>query len=156
MDKNQPIFAPREIFEQILKYSVMVTFDLIVELPSGGVVLVWRKIAPYKNVWALPGLRMLKNETIEQTLLRITTQELGLHVDPKQRRFLGQFVGKFTTEQNRQDLSTGYVVRALSDEITINLDHFSKYIIVSNAAEIPKTKIGAMYKFYLQQYFEVK
>ena len=52
------VYAPREIFERILKYAVIPTFDLILECRSQGVVLVRRKIAPYKNTWALPGLRM--------------------------------------------------------------------------------------------------
>lgn len=152
MARNKPIFAPREIFEQILEYSVMATFDLVVELPDGGIVLLWRKIAPYQNVWALPGMRMYKNESIDQTLERIAKQELGLQIETKSRRFLGQYVGKFTTEHNRQDLSTGYIVRATSNDITINEEHFTRYRIVRSAAEIPQP-LGAMYKFYLQQYF---
>jgi ADP-ribose pyrophosphatase YjhB (NUDIX family) len=150
---NEPIFAPREIFEQILEYSVMVTFDLVIEMPDGSVVLVWRKIAPYQNVWALPGLRMYKNETIEQTLERIALQELGLQIDVANRRILGQYVGKFSTEHNRQDLSTGYVVKALSGDIKLNDDHFTRYKVVRSVADIPQP-LGAMYKFYLQKYFE--
>ena len=42
-------FAPREIFEKILEYAVIPTFDLIVRLGDRGVILVHRKIAPYRN-----------------------------------------------------------------------------------------------------------
>lgn len=50
-------FAPREVFEHVLEYAVIPTFDLVVELPEdGGVVLARRTIAPYRNKRALPGL----------------------------------------------------------------------------------------------------
>jgi len=148
----EPIFAPRDVFEQILQYAVIPTFDLVVELPEGGVVVVYRKIAPYQNKWALPGLRMYKNETIDDTLLRIAKQELGIRIDPKSRKLIGQYVGKFTTEFHRQDLSSGYVVGALDNEVQLNDNHFSKYKIIKNIHDIPEP-IGAMYNFYLTEYF---
>ena len=47
-------YAPREVFEKILEYAVIPTFDLVVELPEGGgVVLARRTIAPYQNKWAM-------------------------------------------------------------------------------------------------------
>lgn len=147
-------FAPREIFEQILEYSVIPTFDLVIELPDdGGIVLVRRTIAPYENKWALPGLRMFKPESIEDVIARIAEDEVGLEVDVDDRRFLGQYVGRFKTEHERQDISTGYVVRALGSEITLNRDHFSSHQIIKKRTEIPAV-IGAMYRFYLSAYFD--
>jgi ADP-ribose pyrophosphatase YjhB (NUDIX family) len=98
--KNLPL-APRELFEKMLEYMPISTFDLIIEYGSQGVIVVKRKIAPYNNVWSLPGLRMLKRETIDDTLVRIAKQEVGLSINPKNKKLLGQFVGKFTTENNR-------------------------------------------------------
>lgn len=152
---TEPIFAPREVFEQILQYAVIPTFDLVVELPSGGVVMVYRNIAPYQNKWALPGLRMYKNETIEATIIRIAKQELGLPIDPLSRVFLGQYVGNFATEFHRQDLSSGYVVKALDDTLTLNKEHFTRYKIINSIDDMP-TPIGAMYHFYLNEYFKTK
>lgn len=149
---TEPVFAPRDVFEQILQYAVIPTFDLIVELPDGGVVIVYRRIAPYQNKWALPGLRMYKNETIDDTLLRIARQELGIRIDPRSRRFIGQYVGKFTTEFHRQDLSTGYIVKALDSDIHLNTEHFTRYEIIKGAHAIPQP-MGAMYHFYLNEYF---
>src|ERR1700750_2681376 len=41
-------FAPRDVFEQILEYSVIPTFDLVIEMPGeAGVVIARRTIAPY-------------------------------------------------------------------------------------------------------------
>jgi len=149
-------FAPREVFEQILEWTVIPTFDLVIEYGDEGIILVKRKIAPYKNQWALPGLRMFKGENIEDTLSRIADKELGLKIDPSQREFLGQYVGKFTTEHNRQDLSTGYYIRIPStQEIRINEDHFSSMRLITSRDEIP-SRIGAMYKFYLNRFFDLK
>lgn len=142
-------FAPREIFEQILEWVVVPTFDLVIEYGNEGIILVKRTIAPYKNQWALPGLRMLKGEEIDDTLVRVAKQEVGLSIDTKNKIFLGQYVGKFSTEHNRQDLSTGYYFKVPDKQaITLNNEHFSTYKI---SKEIPNN-IGAMYQFYLEQY----
>jgi ADP-ribose pyrophosphatase YjhB (NUDIX family) len=143
-------FAPKQIFDQILEWTVIPTFDLLIEYGDKGVILVKRKIAPYKNQWALPGLRMLKGENIDDTLTRIAKLEVGIKINPKEKRLLGQFVGKFSTENNRQDISTGYLVKVTDKEpIILNEKHFSAYSI-SN--QIPDRNIGAMYKYYLGLY----
>lgn len=141
-------YAPREIFEQILEWSVIPTFDLVIEIEGKGFVLVKRKIAPYKNQWALPGLRMYKDEGIDDTLIRIAKQEVGLDIDPSQKVLIDQYVGKFKTENERQDLSTGYYFHLpASTEIILNTEHFSTYQI---SKEVPDN-IGAMYKFYIEK-----
>lgn len=145
-------FAPREAFETILEWAVIPTFDLVLSYGDQGVILCRRKIAPYKGVWALPGLRMFKPENIDDTLARIAKAELGLDVDPSRRVFLGQYVGRFRTEHGRQDLSTGYHIPVDgSQAITPNEAHFSS---VSVTREIPR-RTGAMYRFYLERYFDV-
>lgn len=144
-------FAPREIFEQILHYAVIPTFDLILDIQDKGVILVRRKIAPYKGSWALPGLRMMKPERIDDTLIRIARQEAGLSLDPSTKQFIGQYVGRFQTEHQRQDISTCYALALDTVEIRINPDHFSGYRFVQGAEDIP-VKTGAMYRYYLGLY----
>lgn len=146
-------FAPREIFEHILEWSVIPTFDLIVEMPeNAGIVLVRRTIAPYKDLWALPGLRMFKPESIDDTLTRIARDELSVEIDVSHKRFLGQYVGRFTTECQRQDLSSGYTVKSVSRELGLNLSHFSDYRLIKTWEEVPRD-IGSMYLYYLSLYF---
>jgi ADP-ribose pyrophosphatase YjhB (NUDIX family) len=149
---NKLVYAPRDIFEQILKYAVIPTFDLIIVCRSQGVVLVRRKIAPYKNTWALPGLRMMKPEGISDTLARIALQEVGVEIESDTRRFIGQYVGRFRTEQGRQDLSTCYAVNCEARKIQINTEHFSGYRFVQGMIEVPEN-IGAMYLYFLEEYF---
>ncbi|MCC2631822.1 MAG: hypothetical protein K0S20_521 [Patescibacteria group bacterium] len=153
LDFSQLKLAPKELFSEILEYMVIPTFDLALEYGDQGIIVAKRKIQPYKDVWALPGLRMMKPEEINDTLYRIAKNELGLEIDPEKKTFLGQYVGKFSTESNRQDISTGYLIQIDdSQEIRLNTDHFSSFKIVKDT---PKP-IGAMYKFYLEKYFELK
>jgi len=149
-------FAPREVFEQLLEWGVMPTFDLIIDVEGQGVILVKRKIAPYENQWALPGLRMYKGEEIKGTLERIAKQELGLGINQENKIFIGQYVGKFITEHNRQDLSTCYYVKVASSQSPVlNENHFFSLMYIKSKEDIP-SKIGAMYKFYLTEYFGSK
>ncbi len=144
---GHPKFAPREVFEEILEWSVIPTFDLLLRYGDSGFIVLKRKIEPYKNVWALPGLRMYKGETIEDTLKRIAKNELGINVDTTNKVLVGQYVGKFKTEKNRQDISTCYLIELAGDEhIVMNKDHFSEMMITK---EIPK-RVGAMYAHYLR------
>lgn len=148
-------YAPREVFEQILEWAVIPTFDLVVEYENQGVILVKRKIAPYKDQWALPGLRIFKGEDIDDVLVRIAKQELGLDIDSRKRVFLGQYVGRFKTEHRRQDLSTGYVVVSSGQEVRINSEHFSSFKLAKSLRDVP-SNTGAMYKFYLERYFAMR
>ena len=96
---------------------------------------------------------MMKPESIEDTLQRIAQQELDLKTEPPDRVFLGQCVGRFRTENYRQDLSPGYFLRASADQpIILNREHFSGYHIVSSAPQ----NMGARYKFYLNQYLSLR
>jgi ADP-ribose pyrophosphatase YjhB (NUDIX family) len=143
-------FAPRKDFETILEWAVIPTFDLVIEYGDLGVIVCKRRIAPYRGVWALPGLRMLKPESIEDTIVRIGQRELGLELDPAGRVFLGQYVGRFRTEHERQDLSTGFALRVSpSQRLKPNREHFSSIKIVN---AVP-TRTGAMYRHYLERHW---
>jgi colanic acid biosynthesis protein WcaH len=146
-------FLPKDVYEIVLKWVVIPTFDVLIEYGNQGFIFVRRKIAPYKDVWAFPGLRMLKGEEINDTLERISFWELGLKIDFKDKIFLGQYVGKFQLEQKRQDLSTGFYIK-ISDkqQIKFNKEHFYSMKITK---KIP-TPIGAMYKYYFEQYLRLQ
>jgi ADP-ribose pyrophosphatase YjhB (NUDIX family) len=153
--ENTPLelkFAPREIFEKILEYAVIPTFDLVLEFENRGVILLKRSIPPYQDLWALPGLRMFKPEEIEDTLRRIAAAEVGVRVDPERRMFLGQFVGKFKEECCRQDLSTAYYLKVSEQNAAVNAAHFTESRFVSAVEEIPPDT-GEMYRFYLAEFF---
>jgi ADP-ribose pyrophosphatase YjhB (NUDIX family) len=129
-----------------LEWAAIPTFDLLLEVVGVGYVFVKRKIAPYKYQWALPGLRMYKEEGIDDTLTRIAKQEVGLELNPTQGRILGQYVGRFKTEHERQDVSTCYhFVLPTGTSLTPNPDHFSGLRI----SPLAPNNTGAMYRYYV-------
>ena len=155
MGKREIKFAPREIFETMLEWNIMPTFDLIIEQENKGIISVKRKIPPYKNTWALPGLRQYKGEKFKDTLERIAKDELGLIINPEDAVILGQYDGFFKTEHNRQDISTGYCMKISEyQEIKLNNKHFSAMRFIKDKKDIP-SNMGAMYKFHLNKYFEL-
>ncbi len=151
--KRKIKFAPEEEFKTLLEWGVMPTFDLVIEYGNHGVIMVKRKLAPYKNQWALPGLRQYNGESFNDTLSRIAEKQLGLKINPNGALILGQYDGFFKT---RQDISTGYFV-SIDDiqDIKLNEEHFHQYTLVNSEREVPRNT-GAMYKFYLKKYFELK
>jgi ADP-ribose pyrophosphatase YjhB (NUDIX family) len=155
MKKGTLLFAPRDVFKNILEYAVIPTFDLIVRFEDRGVILVRRKIAPYKNTWGLPGLRMMKPEGIEDTLKRIASTEIGVCIDTDRRKFIGQYVGWFRTERLRQDLSTCYAVPCDAQDVVLNREHFSGCRFIQGKREVPMMA-GAMYRYFLELYFDGK
>lgn len=142
--------APRELFEKMLEYMPIATFDLVLEYEESGVIVVKRKIAPYKDVWALPGLRMLKGESIDACLKRIAAQELGL----KNYSQAEDITGSIRREISYRKSTTRYLhllcrEGAEGAKISLNDDHFYEYKIVHS---VPKP-IGGMYQYYLNEYF---
>lgn len=151
LKKTKLCFAPSYVFSLIMEYTVFATFDLVIQYANDGVIVVKRKIAPYKGQWALPGLRIMKPERVNDVIQRIAMQELGLTVNPDHKTFLGQCDGKFRT---RQDISTGYLINQPilgGTEIRLNAEHFSSFKIIHPINEIPNN-MGSMYRFYIERY----
>jgi 8-oxo-dGTP pyrophosphatase MutT (NUDIX family) len=145
-------YAPREIFDQILEYAVIPTIDLIIWFEALGCIMVNRKIPPYKKTWALPGLRVMKPDGIDETIKRIAKNEIGIKIDPEDKKFIGQFMGRFRVENNRQDLSTCYAVSFVSSAFQVNTSHFSGYRFIKKKEDIP-ARTGGMYRYYLDTFF---
>lgn len=48
--------------------------DVILQKPRGDILLGWRQILPYRNVWALPGGRLLRGEDLKTAARRILAE----------------------------------------------------------------------------------
>ena len=150
VEDSDGAWAPDAVFEAILQYTVIATFDLILEFPK-GILLARRRLAPYKGLWALPGLRMLKGETFDQSLRRIARTEAGVRVDAGEKIFVNQAVRKFNSPI-RQDLSTCYAFRLNDQEAQINQERFSGSMYIKAETDIPES-IGGIYREHLERYF---
>jgi ADP-ribose pyrophosphatase YjhB (NUDIX family) len=143
-------WAPQEIFQSILAYSVVPTFDLILK-GVDGVLLVKRRIAPYQGLWALPGLRILRSESIPECLERIACMEVGLRLDPSLAVYVNQALAEFDT---RKDLSTCYAFELDIERINLNEDHLSDWMFIKDLANAPAS-MGELYREHLHRYFAV-
>lgn len=87
--------------------------DVIVE--KGSKILVWfRGIDPYRNVWALPGGRILKHEYPENTVRRVLG-EIGVRA--RIRGLVGVFPVKFPRHDlKRYDIALCYKSEWLAGE----------------------------------------
>lgn len=75
---------PEHLYTQFLSQLPLFCVDAVV-VHQGKVLLVYRTNKPAKDLWWVPGGRVLKNETLEQAVLRKMKEELGVPVIIKKR-----------------------------------------------------------------------
>ena len=106
-------------FKELLKNGPLVSIDLIVKNSKDEILLGYRKNAPAKNYWFVPGGRIWKNESLNEAFKRITLNELGKEIEKKDATFVN--VTQHLYDENKfeiKGLSTHYVV------ITFQIDNF--------------------------------
>ena len=63
-------YLPEKTWKLMLQSMPIPCVDVIFINNHGEVLYGWRKILPLKNIWALPGGRIIKGESPEQAVLR--------------------------------------------------------------------------------------
>jgi colanic acid biosynthesis protein WcaH len=92
-------------WNNMVRWMPIPCVDVVVK-KHARILVGFRAIVPYKNVWALPGGRILKNESPEDAVRR-NLNEIGIsaHV----RRFVGVFPARFPNHpQRRHDIALCY------------------------------------------------
>lgn len=83
--------------------------DLAMDFPQG---LLWikRDNHPYRGCWAMPGGRMFKYETMDESINRIAKKETGIDTSyvPKELVGLYSVVNSMTPELIRHDVTSLY------------------------------------------------
>ena len=130
-------FPPR-CWNTLVKRMPIPCVDTIVHR-RGEVLLGWRTIQPYKNVWALIGGRMRYGETFSDTSIR-NCQESGLMI--QQPKYLGIFPIRFL--HGRHELSICIVARHVKGEPKPTRE-LAKYIWVKENELAKMHPIGANY-----------
>ncbi|HPH06129.1 MAG TPA: NUDIX domain-containing protein, partial [Methylotenera sp.] len=112
-------------FLNVVANTPLVSVDLVL-LSGDEILLGLRNNRPAKGFWFVPGGRILKNETINQAILRIAEKELGLSSLIKDGQLIVTFLG--TYEHFYSDcfagdngVSTHYVVVAHKLELNKNI-----------------------------------
>jgi ADP-ribose pyrophosphatase YjhB (NUDIX family) len=141
--------APLEVWKATKEWFPISCIDPVIEYGDQGVIMVLRKLEPYKDMWAFPGLRHLRNETNEEAIKRILKNQLGLEVDPSMAEELGSFNAPF---ESRHDVSRAFALRVSDDqEIRLNEEHYSEMLIVLPGGPFPMP-MGEMYQHFLALY----
>ena len=70
--------------------GTVVTADVIIRYPDGGIILIKRGKEPFLGSWALPGGILEEGETVEQCAVREAKEETGVSVN------LRELVGVFS------------------------------------------------------------
>jgi len=95
-------YAPRDIFVKILEYAVMPIIELVIWFMELEHILNVRKIPAYEKTRALPGLRIRKPEGINDTIVRIARNEIGVDIELADKKYLLGFliiIGGITNER---------------------------------------------------------
>ncbi len=130
---------PEELYKQILENMSVCCVDAVI-VNKRRALLVYRKNEPAKDQWWVPGGRVLKNERLEDAIIRKVKEETGLEVVVEKK------VGVYETMFERgqiPDLKTGvhtinvvFLVYQKDPEQEIKIDETSgDYKWISNIEE---------------------
>jgi len=129
-------WMPERLWKQVLACISIPCVDVILENSRREVLLGWRKIPPYRNVWALPGGRVLKGESLRASAQRILAQ---YRLSAGELFLVGVFPVKFPT---RADFTCCLASKQPRGVAEPDGSEFSSFIWTR---KIP-TKIGANYR----------
>ena len=138
---------PEEDWRNVLRWMPIPCIDVIVQRDA-KVLIGFRDIIPYKNLWALPGGRILKNENPRDAVKR-NLREIG--VSAAIEGLVGVFSVRFPMHpQRRHDLTLCYRARWKSGipKATSELTRF-RWI---SARQIP-ADMGTNYKRMIRTAF---
>lgn len=88
---REPLRLSRVDFEKTFKFAPRLAVNLLVENRAGEILLTKRNIEPFKDNWHFPGTFLLKNESIDDCIMRLSRGEIGFEVNPKKVELLGLF-----------------------------------------------------------------
>lgn len=79
MDNTQTGFISDELYKKIYNTVPRLCIDLVIR-KNGSIMLMRRDIEPYRNLWHLPGGRVLFKETIFEAIKRLAKKEFNAEV----------------------------------------------------------------------------
>jgi colanic acid biosynthesis protein WcaH len=115
---------PLQSFKLIVESTPLISLDLIVRGADERVLLGKRINRPAQGYWFVPGGRILKNETVNSTFMRLLDEELGLRSEDVSSRALGIYEHFYPDNFTGGNFGTHYVVVAYEvnlSEISLSL-----------------------------------
>ena len=144
--KKRTGWMPTSLWNQVKKNMPIPCVDIILENQHREVLLGWRLIEPYRDVWALPGGRVLKGETLQSAADRILS-EYGLSASSF--HLVGVFPINFPT---RSDLAICLASRRTKGVATPDGFEFSSF---QWASKLPNG-LGANYRRMITKWRRMK
>jgi ADP-ribose pyrophosphatase YjhB (NUDIX family) len=80
LERSRKVWLSKRLWSQVKASVPIACVDVIVSDSRGAILLGWRGIRPYVNVWALPGGRIHLREDIS-TAARRNLAALGIHAE---------------------------------------------------------------------------
>jgi colanic acid biosynthesis protein WcaH len=145
---------PSDDFKKIVKYTPLVSIDLVVRDPEGKVLLGKRMNRPAQNNWFVPGGRVLKDETFKAAYKRLLKEELGL--SNENANFIGLYQHFYEDNFSEDAFSTHYIVLAYEISFEGELEFLpfeqhSKYQWFSQQELIENENVHEHSKWYFQE-----
>lgn len=137
---------PDGLWNQVKRYMSIPCVDVLLEDSRARVLLGWRQILPYRNVWALPGGRIGKGERL-QTAARRILAEYGLSA--RELFLVGVFPIRFPI---RSDLTVCIAAKYLKGQARADGIEFSSF---QWTRQLPR-RLGANYRRMIVRWKKMK
>ena len=135
---------PNPLWKEALRFLPIPCIDIMFEEAGSGAILFgYRRITPYKNVWALVGGRMLYGEGLKEATKRIA-KEYGMTCN-NELYLVGVFPVAFKT---RSDVSIAIAAPKATGEPGVDGKEFSQF---SWRKTVPE-KTGRNYKLIVKKW----
>jgi len=135
-------WMPEALWKQVKRHIPIPCVDIILQNPSGEILLGWRRILPYRNVWALPGGRLFRGEDLQTAARRILSE---YSISANHLYFVGVFPIRFPS---RSDVSICVASRHPSGEAEPDGMEFSRF---HWTRKLP-SRLGANYRRMIQRW----
>jgi colanic acid biosynthesis protein WcaH len=145
---------PLEIYKTIVASTPLVSIDLIVRNLQDEILLGKRTNRPAKGYWFVPGGRVLKDESLEKAILRLTSVELN--VASSHANFKGVYQHFYNDNFSTDDFTTHYIVLAYEmfldeDLLSLPLEQHSEYNWFTENQLLTNQEVHAHTKWYFQE-----
>lgn len=148
-----------EDFKQIVENSPLFAIDLVIVNAQNQILVGERLNAPAKGYWFVPGGRVYKNESLEDTFLRISNNELGLKIARDQAWLLGLYDHFYDDSFFSTNISTHYInathaIRINSSDLNLPNEQHKSYRWLSIEDLIDDKTVHKFSKIYSPQLIE--
>ena len=105
-------FLNNQAFTEVIDRTPLVSIDLVVENEKGEILFGLRTNRPAQGYWFVPGGRILKDETLNEAFLRLTSNELGVEISRSDACLLDIYEHFYDDSFWDEKISTHYIVLA--------------------------------------------